>query len=225
MSKSIQKEHIELLDDKDVVRLYLSVRAVLKERGILSQINGFLKKDRKHNKIETFATPIIFDRGSVKRLANEIILLAFIDEDWSYLFLGDYDDSKEYYVYYHSDPSKENMRFKQGEKSIIFNGRPFYIGKGKGNRYKSKLRSRSHLSIIESLKSDGYSDEQIFHVFKSGLTEKEALILESKLITFFGCSSEIDPKRSHFHGLKGGLLVNSDISVRPECVDKMIRRR
>lgn len=225
MSKSIQKEHIELLDDKDIVRLYLSVRAVLKDRGILSQINEFLKKDRKHNKVETFATPIIFDRGAVKRLANESILLNFIDEDWSYLFSGDYDNSEEYYVYYHSDPSKENMRFKQGEKTITFNGRPFYVGKGKNGRYKSKSRSRSHLSIIDSLKSDGYLDEQIFHIFRNGLTEKEALMLESKLITFFGCSSEIDPKRSHFHGLKGGLLVNSDISARPKCVDAMIRRR
>ena len=84
---------------------------------------------------------------------------------------------------------------------------------------------RSHLSVIDFLESSGYLEDQIFHIFAGGLTEKEALIIESKLITFFGCSSEIDPTRTHFHGLRGGLLVNSDISVRPKCVDKMIRRR
>ena len=225
MSRHIQKEQIALLSDEDVIRLHLSVRSVLRDRGILSKINGFLKKERNNIDAETFNTPPLFERGSIKRLPHESILLTFMDEDWSYLFSGNYDESKDYYVYYHSDPSKANMRFRLGDKSILFNGKPFYIGKGKGLRYKSRSRSRSHLSVIDFLESSGYLEDQIFHIFAGGLTEKEALIIESKLITFFGCSSEIDPTRTHFHGLRGGLLVNSDISVRPKCVDKMIRRR
>lgn len=215
---------LKSLSGEDLARLYLEVRRALASKGLLKQVNKAISKSKAVSYVQTAATPAEFSRGKIKRNASESILIDFLREDWSGLFPSvNPDGEAKYYVYYHSDPSKPNMRLKRYGETVEFNGRPFYVGKGCGNRYKSKKRGRDHLSIINSLSESGVSDEKIFHIFKDGLTELEALELEAKLITFFGCQSEISRSRAHFHGMNGGLLVNSDPAVRPKCVDAMVR--
>jgi hypothetical protein len=213
------------LPDEDLLTLYGECAKELKNRGLLAATQKQLKRIISSLKTQEYNTTEVFSRGKIKRTLSHSILIDFLDEDWSYLFSGSsYDKEKKYYVYYHTDPTLPNMRMRKGDKSVEFYGRPFYVGKGTGERYKSKKRGRGHLSIIKNLTTDqGISSDRVFRIFKDGLDEIEALELEAKLITFFGCRSEVSRGKTHFHGIKGGLLVNSDPAARPECVDKMIR--
>lgn len=225
MTQKVNIEIVRALDDENLISLYGYCAKILSERGMLPRTKKALNKVISSSKTQTYNSPKLNSKGKVKRHLDHSILIDFLNEDWKYLFKGDYDESREYYVYYHTDPHCPNMRLKKDDQTIDFNGRPFYVGKGKGSRYKSKLRSRSHLAVIKQIKSTGASDEQIFHIFESGLSELEAIELEAKLITFFGCSSEVARNRCHFHGMKGGLLINSDPARRPAYVNNMIRRK
>jgi len=217
-----------MLDDTSVITIYAVSAKVLLERGMLATTRDELRKIKKEtshkNSINNYKTPTDYTkRGKIRRHSKNSILLDFLDEDWGFLFTGTYDESRDYYVYYHTDLSKGTSRFKKDGKTIDFFGRPFYVGKGKGDRYKNKKRSRSHISVINELIDRGLKESDIFHIFRGGLTEKEAFELEAKLITFFGCDSELDSKKAHFHGMKGGWLINADPASRPSDVDKMMR--
>lgn len=219
-----QYEQISLLDDKSVISLYAATAKVLFDRDMLALTKETLQKIIKEKRTVNHLSPSQFTgRGKVKRVSNQSVLLDFIKEDWGYLFTGEYDETPRYYVYYHSSKNRGDMKFSSGDESIVFNGRPFYIGKGTGNRFKSKKRSKSHLSIINTIKSEGTKEKDIFNIFEDHLTEKQALALEAKLITFFGTSAELDTKRAHFHGMKGGLLINADPTIRPDCVSALMR--
>lgn len=228
--QEIQYQQISMLDDKSLISLYGTAAKVLTDRNMFatskSILHKIIKEKRNRDSVVNCYTPKEYtNRGKVKRMESYSVLLDFLDEDWSYLFTGIYDEAKIYYVYYHSNIKHGTCRFKKGDKTTSFNGRPFYIGKGTGNRYKNKKRSRAHISIINELKDAGYDEDNIFHIYKDKLTEKEALELEAKLITFFGCSGELNQKKAHFHGTKGGWLINSDPSVRPHDVESMMRIR
>ena len=67
---------------------------------------------------------------------NNSVLINFLQDDWTYLFNGNYDNKKNYYVYYHTRPDRNNLIFKNNGLEIEFKGIPFYIGKGKLQRYK-----------------------------------------------------------------------------------------
>ena len=213
------------LPDEELVSIYAEAAKSLKDRGLLATTKRELRRITSSKKPQVFNTPLEFNRGKVKRMASHSILLDFISEDWSSLFdKHGLCESKCFYVYYHTDPTLANMRFRKGDKHVDFVGRPFYVGKGTGDRFRSKKRGRDHLSVIKSLtESRGIAEDRIFHIFRDGLTEIEALELEAKLITFFGCQSELSRSKAHFHGIKGGLLVNSDIARRPMCVEAMIK--
>ena len=223
-SQKQQYEQISMMDDESIITLYAASAKVLYDRGKLALTKKTLQKILGQKNPTNINSPSEFtSRGKVKRISNHSVLLDFLEEDWGYLFSDDLDQTPRYYVYYHSANNRGDMKFSKGDRSVIFNGRPFYIGKGTGDRFKSKMRSRSHLSVINSIIKSGGKEEDIFHIFKDGLTEKKAFELEAKLITFFGSSSELDTKRAHFHGMKGGLLINADPAVRPDCVTRLMR--
>lgn len=112
------------------------------------------------------------------------------------------DESKEYYVYAHCDKSRRiSVESKRSREifaaSLGLSYLPFYIGKGKGNRYLKEERNAYH-TLIRSDRSSGEIDKKII---KINIDETEALILESKLIDIFGLVPF------------GGLLINIDRGV------------
>lgn len=115
----------------------------------------------------------------------------------------DLDITPNYYVYAHCGTNKIAVN-KDGITSWLatfgLDLIPFYIGKGVGNRAYDLNRNETHRKVRQKLKEFG-SDVQV-RIIKDGLTELEALCLESKLIDIFGLMG------------KGGKLVNLDEGVK-----------
>jgi hypothetical protein len=90
----------------------------------------------------------------------------------------------KYYVYIYFDPRIKSS-FKYGE--LEFEYEPFYVGKGKGQRYLSHLKQKADtykVRKIKSIRSAGY--EPFMIKYKDGLSEKEAYDLEIELIKTIG---------------------------------------
>lgn len=101
------------------------------------------------------------------------------------------DESKDYYVYAHCDPGFKIAINKEGKStfaaSLGLQYMPFYIGKGKGTRSTDLNRNEMHRKVRQKIQKFG-KDIIVFKIAEN-LTEKEALILESKLIDIFGLMS------------------------------------
>lgn len=101
------------------------------------------------------------------------------------------DESKDYYVYAHCDPGFKIAINKEGKStfaaSLGLQYMPFYIGKGKGTRSTDLNRNETHRKVRQKIQKFG-KDIIVFKIAEN-LTEKEALILESKLIDIFGLMS------------------------------------
>jgi len=105
---------------------------------------------------------------------------------------SDYNHNTEnkFYVYCHMNP----------EKPLIVNGRysafvtfsallgmshsPFYIGKGTGNRLNEINRNETHRKVTKFIRDRG--KDPLVYMIKDNLSEKDALIMESKLIDIYG---------------------------------------
>jgi len=131
-------------------------------------------------------------------------LTILLDQDWSHLFSG--DTEPKYYVYVHYEPSGKSIRYVSEKAVIRTDGYPFYVGKGTGDRAFDLKRNQGHGAILRGL-IDKHSPNDIVSIVKDGLTESQALELESKLIYFFGTKYEKGRR---------GILVNLDIPVRPK---------
>lgn len=131
-------------------------------------------------------------------------LCELLDQDWSSLFKGSSD--KKFYVYFHKSGGTR-LKFEHEKLSFICDGMPFYVGKGTGNRAFDLERNQGHGKILDQLKKEKKTANDIVFILKDGLTEPEALELESKLIYFFGTKYE---KR------RKGLLVNLDRPLIPD---------
>lgn len=91
-------------------------------------------------------------------------------------------------------------------------GEVFYIGKGKNDRYKSMVhRNQLFLNILNK-----YSEDVDVKFYKTGLTEKESLELERKLIDEFWKKGEC---RANFH--EGGCGGNTGMYGSPERSRKL----
>lgn len=114
------------------------------------------------------------------------------------------DTSPNYYVYTHSEPGKNIAVGKNGKSTFLatIGGTklPFYVGKGIGNRAYELDRNETHRKIRQRLHR--FDSEIHVEILKTGLTEVEALCMESKLIDIFGLIPN------------GGSLVNLDEGVR-----------
>lgn len=92
-----------------------------------------------------------------------------------------------YYVYVYLDPRKRGM-YKYDKYELEFE--PFYVGKGKGNRYKSHLITKKHYNnffynkINKIRKETG--NNPIIKIIENNLEEKQAFLLEKKLIKDIG---------------------------------------
>lgn len=114
---------------------------------------------------------------------------SIIDTDISKVYDGlTLNENKVYYVYAHLDPTK-SIAIGNNAKSTFaatfgMKYRPIYIGKGLGDRYLDLNRNETHRKIRQKLKS--CDKDLIPFKIKEGLSEKEALCLESKFIDIFG---------------------------------------
>lgn len=135
-----------------------------------------------------------------EEIANQLSCIQQIyDTDISQLYVEDGIDRK-YYVYAHCDPSKKIIAGKGAKTTFAamlgMCHPPFYIGKGTGERAYDTKRNGYHQKINKKL--SGFGREIHVAILSDGLTNTEALALESKLIDIFDLQS------------RGGMLVNLD---------------
>ena len=88
----------------------------------------------------------------------------------------------KYYIYIYLDPRKSG-NYKYGEYE--FDYEPFYIGKGKGRRYK-EINGRNKYFKNKISKIKKYGLKPLVIKFKENLDEENSFILESKLISLIG---------------------------------------
>lgn len=113
-----------------------------------------------------------------------------------------------YYVYQLKDPTTQEI---------------FYIGKGKGDRILSHIRSAQIESLNSNNKKSGIirriSEEgkiPIHEIIRHGLTEEEALLVESVLINYLGLDSLSNRVLGHDTGTFG-ITTLQDIINRHEA--------
>lgn len=108
-----------------------------------------------------------------------------------------------YYIYAHCD-DRQIAASKDGittyAATMGLSHRPFYIGKGTGDRAYNLNRNETHRKVRQRLAE--FNKEVNVVIIKDKLTELDALCLESKLIDIFGVIG------------KGGTLVNLDEGIK-----------
>lgn len=87
-----------------------------------------------------------------------------------------------FYVYVYLDPRKHG-RYIYDNYCFLYE--PFYVGKGKGYRYKD-LNSRNYYFKNKINKIKKFDLESIIVKLKEDIKEKDSFILESKLIKAIG---------------------------------------
>lgn len=120
---------------------------------------------------------------------------------------------KKFYTYVYLDPRKPGQ-YQYDNLPFSFLYEPFYIGKGKGRRYKDHLREcvvttcNTHKNNrIRKIKRDGF--EPLISKLKENLTEDEAFSLEREYILTIG---RRDKKTGPLTNLTEGGDGPSDIS-------------
>jgi hypothetical protein len=103
----------------------------------------------------------------------------------------DKKDHNCFYVYFHCDPNSPLNIGKNAKDlfaaSIGLTHRPFYVGKGTGDRYNNTNRNDSYAKKKQQIKQSG--KEIIIVKWKEELSEDISFIYESKFIDIFGLLS------------------------------------
>lgn len=169
----------------------------------------FLQKRRK-NILRNLGYDEIYFNGSKYNIGSILpVLNQMFELDISLLYETEHTDNK-YYVYAHCNPFKP-LDVKNNIKHLFLASKfpalryePFYIGKGKDSRYLDLNRNDSHRKIRQGIEKFGKVVD--VKILLSGLTNKNSLCYESKLIDILGlkCYSQ------------HGLLVNLDEGIENE---------
>lgn len=178
---SIWEIEVDYTNLEDLENLFNKVKAQL--QGLRAEKRGFSKKE---SKTKRFDSCINIYNTDISDLYKDINL----------------DPSPIYYVYAHCLDNKIAIG-KDGVTTWLatlgLNHMPFYIGKGTGNRAYNIDRNETHRKVKQKLVA--FNQEVKVQIIKDGLTELEALCLESKLIDILGVMG------------KGGRLVNLDEGI------------
>lgn len=124
------------------------------------------------------------------------------------------DHTPKYYIYCHAnsiwkiDPHIGGKMAFLGILGIGF--KPFYVGKGTGNRSQNLTRNGYHTKLKEKFEENG--EDCIAIVIKNQLTEMEALAYEDKLIDILGLK------------VYGGVLANLDEGYKPQERRKLYQK-
>lgn len=108
-------------------------------------------------------------------------------------------ETREYYIYLHITLSTNKV---------------FYIGKGKGNRYKSKQNRNKYW--LNTVNKYGYYPL----IYKDNLTEKEAFELEKELIIFYSTITNLTNLTDGGEGTSGYKYTEEQ---KKNCVDRFYR--
>lgn len=180
---SIRQIEVDYEDLVSIEKLYNDIKTVM---GTLRARSRPSNNDRKRDRFD-----------ACKNIYETDISSIYTDSDLS--------EERKFYVYAHCDPCAKIAIGKEGRSSFAatlgFEHLPFYIGKGTGNRFLELSRNETHRKVRQKLQTLGVDIQA--KVLLDGLTEKEALMYESKLIDIFGLRTN------------GGLLVNLDEGKKP----------
>lgn len=136
-------------------------------------------------------------------------ILPIMKDIYSFKLPGEYDDTGEYYIYFHCNPLKPlfvKNNLKHLFISLQFPGikyEPFYVGKGKDNRAYNLARNDSHRKIRTNIIK--YKKDIEVFIAEKNLNESKALAKEAKLIDILGLQAIS----------KYGLLCNLDEGFEP----------
>ena len=178
--------------DWNSVESLKSLRAKIDKR--LNQLVVVEKKHKKSHESVFESCHNIFNKN-IENLYSDIDLSA----------------DRKFYVYVHCDPFFKLKANTNGKiafaSSLGIEYLPFYVGKGVGDRAYNINRNESHHKKRQFIEKSGKSIQ--IKILKDGLTESEALMMESKLIDIFGLVSF------------GGWLVNLDEGINNESRKEM----
>jgi hypothetical protein len=152
--------------------------------------NITLLQQRRKSLLRSLGYDEIYFNGSKYNLEN--ILPAFnqiYDTDLGDIYFNE-DISGKYYVYLHCNPLKP-LNVKNDIKHLFLASKypnlkyePFYVGKGKDNRYLDFVRNDSHRKIRTNIKK--YNKEIVSVKVIENLSQAESFSYESKLIDILG---------------------------------------
>lgn len=211
-----------LSEDLDI--LITEASRILSDRQrTKNDLKRLAKKNNAKNRIQMLNEDIIrhnssallipkHHRSSKKINASVDYLPALLMQDWSHLFPEDrYDCERKYYVYAHINPKLPRLNAPD-DAGGIYEGTPFYIGKGTGERAYDLKRNQGHGKMLEKLLGCGVTKNEIVKIIFNDLTEAKAYEIESKLIYFFGT----------IYGHAKGSLYNLDVPKIPKFTGDMI---
>ena len=104
-------------------------------------------------------------------------------------------EALEYYVYVYSDPDT---------------GKPFYVGKGKGNRVFTHMDDQSESEKAQKIKEITSRGKQpIIEILAHGLDEETAFKVEAAAIDLIGIENLTNRQRGHESSLYGKIEVST----------------